>query len=69
VSKNLVELIACLVVAATPNGRWIGLDALVFGIRRHRLAPPGDGQTRVANQDPNRPVTKTDPGREPIPIG
>jgi uncharacterized membrane protein YphA (DoxX/SURF4 family) len=28
VSKNLIELIACLVIATTPSGRWIGLDAL-----------------------------------------
>ncbi|HZW29087.1 MAG TPA: DoxX family protein [Isosphaeraceae bacterium] len=68
VSKNLVELIACLVVATTPNGHWIGLDALLFA-RRRRLAPPGDGRTRIRTEDPNRPVTKTDPGREPIPIG
>jgi uncharacterized membrane protein YphA (DoxX/SURF4 family) len=39
VSKNLIELIACLVIATTPNGHWIGFDALVFGpMRRRRLA-------------------------------
>jgi uncharacterized membrane protein YphA (DoxX/SURF4 family) len=39
VSKNLIELIACLVIATTPNGHWIGFDALVFGAsRRRRLA-------------------------------
>ncbi len=39
VSKNLIELIACLVIATTPNGHWVGLDALVFGAaRRRRLA-------------------------------
>ena len=31
VSKNLVELIACLVIATTPSGHWVGLDALFFG--------------------------------------
>ena len=31
VSKNLVELLACLVVATTPSGHWIGFDALFFG--------------------------------------
>jgi len=31
VNKNLVELIALLALAATPNGLWIGLDALLFG--------------------------------------
>ena len=69
VSKNLIELIACLVVATTPNGHWIGLDALVFGARRRRrLAPLGDNQAPARTRDPDRPVTKTDPDREPIPI-
>ena len=31
VNKNLIELIALLALAATPNGLWIGLDALLFG--------------------------------------
>jgi uncharacterized membrane protein YphA (DoxX/SURF4 family) len=40
VSKNLVEMLACLVLATTPSGHWIGLDALFFGAaRRRRLAP------------------------------
>jgi uncharacterized membrane protein YphA (DoxX/SURF4 family) len=70
VSKNLVELIACMVVATTPNGHWIGLDALVFGVlRRRRLVPPGDNRTPARAQDPDRPVPKPDSDREPIPIG
>jgi uncharacterized membrane protein YphA (DoxX/SURF4 family) len=36
VSKNLIELLACLVIATTPSGHWIGLDALFFGGRRRR---------------------------------
>ena len=36
VSKNLIELIACLVIATTPSGHWVGLDALFFGARRRR---------------------------------
>jgi uncharacterized membrane protein YphA (DoxX/SURF4 family) len=38
VNKNLIELLACLVLASTPNGLWLGLDALFFGRfdrRRH----------------------------------
>jgi hypothetical protein len=27
----LIEMLACLVLASTPNGLWIGLDALLFG--------------------------------------
>ncbi len=39
VNKNMVEFFACLVVASTPNGLWIGLDALLFGwIGRRRGA-------------------------------
>jgi uncharacterized membrane protein YphA (DoxX/SURF4 family) len=36
VSKNLVELIACLLIAVTASGHWFGLDALCFGARRRR---------------------------------
>jgi uncharacterized membrane protein YphA (DoxX/SURF4 family) len=36
VSKNLVELAACLVIATTPSAHWVGLDALLFGARRRR---------------------------------
>jgi uncharacterized membrane protein YphA (DoxX/SURF4 family) len=36
VSKNLVELIACMVVATSASGHWFGLDALFFGARRRR---------------------------------
>ena len=31
VNKNLIEMVACLALASTPNGLWIGLDALLFG--------------------------------------
>ncbi len=31
VNKNLIEFLACLVIAATPNGLWLGVDALLFG--------------------------------------
>ncbi len=35
VSKNLIELIACLLIAVTASGHWFGLDALVL-----RCSPP-----------------------------
>ncbi len=41
VSKNLVELLACLVIATTPSGHWIGLDALFFGAAP---SPPAGAQ-------------------------
>jgi len=31
VNKNLVEMFACLALASTPSGLWVGLDALLFG--------------------------------------
>lgn len=36
VNKNLIELIACLLIASTASGHWFGLDALFFGARRRR---------------------------------
>jgi uncharacterized membrane protein YphA (DoxX/SURF4 family) len=45
VSKNLVELLACFVIATTPSGYWCGIDALAFGwLRRRRLATGQSGQ-------------------------
>ena len=39
VNKNLIEMLACLVLASTPNGLWVGVDALLFGwIGRGRRA-------------------------------
>jgi uncharacterized membrane protein YphA (DoxX/SURF4 family) len=31
VNKNLIEFLALLVLAATPSGLWLGIDALLFG--------------------------------------
>lgn len=59
VSKNLVEMLACLVLAATPTGHWIGLDALFFGARRRRRLAARE----AANAGP------VDPPRSlPIPV-
>ncbi len=76
VSKNLVELIACMVIATTPSGHWIGLDALFFGARRRRrLAPQPSEPNPNARPTRDRPVTKPVTDRElaedhkPIPIG
>ncbi|WP_337176312.1 DoxX family protein [Paludisphaera sp.] len=43
VSKNLIELIACLLIAATPSAHWVGLDALLFGARRRRRLARREG--------------------------
>jgi uncharacterized membrane protein YphA (DoxX/SURF4 family) len=75
VNKNLIELLACLVLAATPNGLWIGLDAWLFGGlgRRRRDAgprvpfsdPPGSNPALLPTAD--RPRGSSDP-RQPIPL-
>jgi uncharacterized membrane protein YphA (DoxX/SURF4 family) len=47
VDQNLIEMLALLVLAMVPSGRWLGLDALIFmPWRRKSLAParaPGIG--------------------------
>jgi len=50
VDRNLVELLAVLVIAGAGSGRWLGLDALVerWWRRRHVLAQPADGPAGVS---------------------
>jgi len=57
VSKNLIELIACLVIATTPSGHWIGLDALFFGARRRRrlAAAARELDQQAGRQDHDQP--------------
>jgi uncharacterized membrane protein YphA (DoxX/SURF4 family) len=40
VSKNLIEMLACLALACLPTGQWLGLDALLFGWTRRDRRPP-----------------------------
>jgi uncharacterized membrane protein YphA (DoxX/SURF4 family) len=39
VSKNLVELLACLVLVTVPTGKWLGFDALITRRIRSRRRP------------------------------
>lgn len=67
VNKNLVELLACLVVASTPNGLWVGLDALLFGwLRRRWHAPAGpiDRLDLDGGDHGGRPRAPTDRDRD-----
>ncbi len=77
VNKNLIELFACLLVAVTGSGRWIGLDALFFPGRNRAAAdqprrsmsepngdPPGSNPSPLK---PERPRGTNDP-RKPIPL-
>jgi uncharacterized membrane protein YphA (DoxX/SURF4 family) len=55
VNKNLIEMLACLALASTPSGLWIGVDALLFGwIGRKRRA-------REAAQDPTSRAPRPEP--------
>ncbi len=38
VDKNLVEMLACMALTFLPTGHWVGIDALLFGRRRHLRA-------------------------------
>ena len=62
VNKNLVELLACLVLASTPNGLWLGLDALIFGRlgRRRRVEKELAVQAALAG-DPDAEPYETSP--------
>jgi uncharacterized membrane protein YphA (DoxX/SURF4 family) len=62
VNKNMVEALACLVLASTPNGLWIGLDSLFFGwIGGHRR-----GTTPATGPSPNSGARP--PGSNPVPL-
>jgi uncharacterized membrane protein YphA (DoxX/SURF4 family) len=63
VSKNLVELLACLVVATTPSGHWVGFDALFFGARRRRRLARARARTEQNQRGQDRARE-----HEPIPM-
>jgi len=56
VNKNLIEMLACLALASTPNGLWIGLDAFLFGWigRGHRARDAAEAD--VPSRRPERPA-------------
>jgi uncharacterized membrane protein YphA (DoxX/SURF4 family) len=68
VSKNLVEMLACLVLATTPSGHWIGLDALFFGARRRRRLAPEIVHQPEHETAPVRATTARHEDQQPIPI-
>ena len=63
VNKNLVEAIACLVLASTPNGLWIGLDSLLFGWIGSRGRHTGSSVSGLPSNSGNEP-----PGSNPVPL-
>jgi uncharacterized membrane protein YphA (DoxX/SURF4 family) len=69
VNKNLIEFFACLVLAASPSGLWLGIDAILFGwigrirarraiarLEREQAAPANQTQVRV--NIPSKPKTR-----------
>lgn len=55
VNKNLIELFACLVLASTPSGLWVGVDAVLFGwIGRSRRAAERAAQDTPTALEPGR---------------
>ena len=62
VNKNLIELIACCALAATPSGLWIGVDALIFGRwGRRREVVDFDTDGGFADEPVIRPTTPRGP--------
>ena len=56
VNKNLIEMLACLALAATPSGLWIGLDAVLFGwIGRGRRRREALALAEASTTPPGRP--------------
>jgi len=43
INKNVIEMLALLALAATPSGRWLGLDALLYYMNPFRKRDPRPG--------------------------
>lgn len=65
VNKNLIELLACMVIATTRSGLWLGLDALLFGrFARRRDARAFNrwlARTAESTAEPASPDPYSDP--------
>jgi uncharacterized membrane protein YphA (DoxX/SURF4 family) len=62
VNKNLIELLACMVLATTRTGLWIGLDAVLFGAGARRR--DARAAARAAAREPAEPESR-DPYSDP----
>jgi uncharacterized membrane protein YphA (DoxX/SURF4 family) len=54
VDMHLIEMLACLFLATTRSGRWIGVDALLFGWIGRRRARAQDETTTEPDPRPGR---------------
>jgi uncharacterized membrane protein YphA (DoxX/SURF4 family) len=67
VNKNLIELLACLVLASTPTGLWIGLDAILFGARARRRAALAEPGSSASDDGPNGSIPERSRTNRPAP--
>jgi hypothetical protein len=49
VNKNAIELLALLVLATVPSGRWLGLDALLHWFRTALFGRPRPSAVKSLN--------------------
>jgi uncharacterized membrane protein YphA (DoxX/SURF4 family) len=57
VNKNLIEMLACLVLVFIPTSSWVGLDPLIFGWMfrrrvREEIRPAADSRTGTGKTAP-----------------
>jgi uncharacterized membrane protein YphA (DoxX/SURF4 family) len=64
VNKNLIELLALLVLATTASGRWLGLDAWIHGLFGRRDKPKTDD--KVKKPPTNGSAPKPAPAPAPV---
>jgi uncharacterized membrane protein YphA (DoxX/SURF4 family) len=66
VNKNLIEMLACLVLVFIPTSFWIGFDSLLFGWMFRRGAASDSTPRSISDTDSsNSPSVGTAPGRSP----
>ncbi len=66
VNKNLVELLALVVVAAVPTGRFLGLDRLLAGVWRRRRGPSSEPAAPAGRGDLAAAVERDPLGRRAV---
>jgi len=65
VNKNLVELVACLVLLAFPTEYWVGLDAALFGARRRRKLAEAAARNQSDGDSPDGGLARHSRGDAP----
>jgi uncharacterized membrane protein YphA (DoxX/SURF4 family) len=65
VNKNLIELLALLVLATTASGRWLGLDAWIHGLFGRREKPKAE-EDKSKKPPKNGSAPKPAPAPAPV---